>query len=232
MNIKEIAKTMTREDFIRTINCDGNDCVSVLNDYTIVCPCDTNLKDNCFEGQNCMDCWVNAIKNIEFMGEGEMNKEFTKSDLKNGMVIETREGIKYLVVGTALHSKNTWFPIESLKEDLKSDDESRDIMKVYKDRYEDCFYAVNAIFGRGECCSIDLIWERKEVDWSKVEVDTKLLVSRDSQIWYKRYFAMYEDNKVVAFNAGKTSFTNNEDILKSWNYAKLWSEEKLLGEGK
>lgn len=67
--------------------------------------------------------------------------------------------------------------------------------------------------------------ERKvEVDWTKVPVDTKILV-RDSEEdeWKKRYFAKLEDGRVRAFIDGQTSWsTSGSGIYCSWAYSKLW----------
>lgn len=61
------------------------------------------------------------------------------------------------------------------------------------------------------------------VDWSKVAVDTPILV-RDSEIskWEKRYFAFFENGRVNAWCGGTTSWSN-ENITRtmSWKYAKL-----------
>lgn len=64
-----------------------------------------------------------------------------------------------------------------------------------------------------------------DVDWSKVEVDTKILVSDDGYMWRKRYFAKYENDKVCAFVGGATSFSNRGSYI-SWKYAKLYKEGK------
>lgn len=61
------------------------------------------------------------------------------------------------------------------------------------------------------------------VDWSKVEVDTPILV-RDSieDVWKCRYFAMYGNGEVYAWQFGRTSWSN---VIKkspiAWKYAKL-----------
>ena len=67
--------------------------------------------------------------------------------------------------------------------------------------------------------------EETEIDWSKVAVDTPILV-RDSknETWYKRYFAKFENGKVYAWNDGKTSWSSAGDNI-SWNYAKLAKED-------
>ena len=69
--------------------------------------------------------------------------------------------------------------------------------------------------------------EFKEViDWSKVPVDTKVLVSKNGQDWYRRYFAKYVDGVVYCFDSGATSFSVQDVILDitGWKYAKLYQE--------
>lgn len=67
--------------------------------------------------------------------------------------------------------------------------------------------------------------EEPEVDWSKVEVDTPILVKAiDDGKWKKRYFAKYEGGKVYAWQAGGTSW--NKDCVASWKYAKLAEGEE------
>lgn len=64
------------------------------------------------------------------------------------------------------------------------------------------------------------------IDWSKVPVDSKILVSdKEDKGWKRKYFAKYKDGKVYAWAWGKTSFTanNNEDVT-DWEYAKLYNE--------
>lgn len=63
-----------------------------------------------------------------------------------------------------------------------------------------------------------------EVDWSKVAVDTPILVKRfEHNDWSRRYFSHYENENgfVCAFSDGKTSWTADNDDWKDWNYAKL-----------
>ena len=61
------------------------------------------------------------------------------------------------------------------------------------------------------------------VDWSKVEVDTPILVKDDcDDKWEKAYFAKYEDEMIYAWDNGRTSFSarNKEDTF-IWDRAKL-----------
>lgn len=65
-----------------------------------------------------------------------------------------------------------------------------------------------------------------DIDWSKVEVDTKILVSNDDIRWYHAHFAMFENDIIYTFKDGTTSFTYNHTGVVSWQYAKLYKEEK------
>ena len=68
------------------------------------------------------------------------------------------------------------------------------------------------------------------VDWSKVQVDTKILVSEDGKDWYRRYFAKYENGFIYAFPDGLSSFTAcykpecGYRRVCAWKYAKLYEE--------
>ena len=67
------------------------------------------------------------------------------------------------------------------------------------------------------------------VDWSKVEVDTPIFVRMSNEeVWKCRYFAMYEDGEVYAWQLGRTSWSN---VIKNspiaWKYAKLADEGEL-----
>lgn len=73
---------------------------------------------------------------------------------------------------------------------------------------------------------LDEEYQEPEVDWSKVEVDTPILVSTDGQTWYHRYFAEYYDEIVYAFQEGTTSWTNTSNVNTGWEYAKLVEPQK------
>ena len=63
------------------------------------------------------------------------------------------------------------------------------------------------------------------VDWSKVAVDTPILVSNNGDYWRRRYFAKYENGMVYAFDGGKTSWSNQWSEPSIWKYAKLAESE-------
>lgn len=86
---------------------------------------------------------------------------------------------------------------------------------------------------KNEFCSNEALnwlfseYEEPEVDWSKVEVDTPILVTDDVRSkWFKRYFAKFVDGKVYAWGDGATSWTaDGECDVTSWNCAKLAESE-------
>ena len=70
-----------------------------------------------------------------------------------------------------------------------------------------------------------------DVDWSKVQVDTKILVSEDGIDWYRRHFVKYENGIIYAFPDGLSSFTarykpeyGGYRRVCAWKYAKLYEE--------
>lgn len=78
-----------------------------------------------------------------------------------------------------------------------------------------CFTEENQQIDIGEYLGI--------VDWSKVAVDTPILVRKfkDGK-WIKRHFAYFEDDKVYAFDGGGTSWTSERHgDTTSWLYARL-----------
>lgn len=66
-----------------------------------------------------------------------------------------------------------------------------------------------------------------EIDWSKVEVDTPILVKfKEDKEWVKRHFAKYENGLVYAWKDSHTSWTSlYDDDMTAWNYAKLAEPE-------
>lgn len=80
------------------------------------------------------------------------------------------------------------------------------------------------------CLVLQMLWlmeeyEEPETDWSKVEVDTPILVREyEHENWVRRYFAKYEGGKVYVWNNGRTSWT--EKFMTPWKYAKLAESEE------
>lgn len=70
-----------------------------------------------------------------------------------------------------------------------------------------------------------------ETDWSKVEVDTPILVkNKEDESWKVRYFAKYKNRKVWCWDDGKTSYSVYDlryNPLIDWKYAKLLTPAEL-----
>lgn len=88
----------------------------------------------------------------------------------------------------------------------------------------------------GLCNALATLWlleeyeepEEPETDWSKVEVDTPILVRTvEGTDWVKRNFAKYEGGMVYVWNNGKTSWTAlDNECVTPWQYAKLAESEE------
>ena len=91
----------------------------------------------------------------------------------------------------------------------------------------------------GACYMLQTIWlleeyeepeepEEPKTDWSKVEVDTPILV-RNSEYattsWLRRHFAKYENGLVYAWKDSRTSWTAN-NMTTAWQCAKLAESEE------
>lgn len=83
-----------------------------------------------------------------------------------------------------------------------------------------------------DCNEKILKWANSEyvepsVDWSKVAVDTPILV-RDSEeeAWIKRHFAKYENGIVYAWSGGMTHWSvRRSSNISDWKMAKLAESE-------
>ena len=98
-------------------------------------------------------------------------------------------------------------------------EEAEDVFELYSE-YED---GITDLYYVSEITNLEF---KEVINWSKIPVDTKLLVSRNEEDWYRRYFAKYENDKVYCFDGGATSFSvqdGNFDI-SPWGYVKLYEE--------
>lgn len=79
---------------------------------------------------------------------------------------------------------------------------------------------------QGGCSGAIIEWAEKEyeeppIDWSKVPVDTPILVrDYEEDVWEKRHFAKYENGIVYAWDEGTTSWSGGGSRT-SWEMAKL-----------
>lgn len=150
------------------------------------------------------------------------NKEFTKKDLKNKMVVELKDGDRFIVIDDILLNDCSFDCLSYYNDDFTNNElPGLDIIKIYKPRENRKLIPCNL----NEIGEEDLIWERR-IDWSKVPVDTKVLVSGSGNGgWLKRYFAKYENGKIYTWDYGATSFSVRiKEDCSSWKHAKLYEE--------
>lgn len=82
----------------------------------------------------------------------------------------------------------------------------------------------------GGCAKARKDWLMEEyvepkVDWSKVPVDTPILVSNSGETWFPRYFAKYENGIVYVWSGGATSWSaDNPNDFSIWPFGKLAEE--------
>lgn len=94
----------------------------------------------------------------------------------------------------------------------------RDCSRLFSPRIpvkSTCFEEKDQLIDIGEYLGI--------VDWSKVKVDTPILVrSYKSTKWVKRHFAFFKNEKVYTWDDGLTSWTCDDvNNSMSWECAKL-----------
>ena len=141
---------------------------------------------------------------VELLVCGEKELHYVTS-YKNGMVLVDKKGC--------------YIDLKSFNYDLSGKNDKIKITKVY-DLSE---YASTSLKFSTE--DRELLWTiEDEIDWNKIEVDTKVLV-RDKPYnkWLKRHFAKYEDGKVYVFKDGRTSW-NDVGIIQHWKETKLWKD--------
>ena len=95
-----------------------------------------------------------------------MDKEFTKADLEDGMVVEQRDGNMYLVLAGKAVRKGRRNRIDGYTDDLKWEGYTGgDIVKVYRITPES-LGCIEDVFIKS---NLELIWERKEPKKMTVE---------------------------------------------------------------
>ena len=112
--------------------------------------------------------WIGMNKPVAFT-----KAAFTKADLKQGSIVECRNGDRYAIVGNLLinlNSERGWNSLVDYKDDLTLDttgDEIEwDIMQV--------FSPYSADTRKGLSGSLELLWERVEVDTRKEAIKKEL----------------------------------------------------------
>ena len=92
---------------------------------------------------------------------------------------------------------------------------------------KDCYFKVNAGSRCNDACKewCESEYVEPQIDWSKVPVDTPILVrDHESALWRKAHFAKYKNNKIYTWFGGGTSWSGTGMV--EWKYAKLAEESE------
>lgn len=148
-----------------------------------------------------------------------------KSDLKDGMIVEYKEGKFGLKLGARIISQNEHLELEDLEENLTTENELDVIVRIYESVNVYFFSEIN------DKNKLKLIWERpREIDWSKVPFGTKVQASDDlnkEDDDLERIFVRYEAKLkeypfIVAYDT--------DDDAQSFRYCKIHPDVKIKEE--
>lgn len=120
----------------------------------------------------------------------ENKREFSKSDLTNGMIVETRKGTLLLVLNGNLVNNDSWVSLSHYNEDLTRydwmKDDYRDIVKVYKTKGEQ---------------TLNNMFKNKTLIWERVEYKEMTIDEIEKELGYKikiikgDYYVLYRKRK-------------------------------------
>lgn len=119
-----------------------------------------------------------------------------KSELRNGMMVETREGVLYLVVGDFMTRENGYDLLSNYNKDMINvNDRAYDIVKVYE--FKNNVFDNNAgwlkvLFDRER---LTLLWEREEHNLTEREVEVLNALHTLGCEWLVRD----KDNRLFAY---------------------------------
>lgn len=104
-----------------------------------------------------------------------------------------------------------------------------------KRRCADCRLSGEIVNGYRQCArsygilsqeQVDFIASYKPpVDWTKVKADTKVIVWDDFHARRRRYFAKYEDGAIYTYDAGGTSWSRPDQMIR-WKYGRLAEDDE------
>ena len=86
---------------------------------------------------------------------------------------------------------------------------------------DDCMKAKN------EWLDQTVIDPEKDIDWSKVPVDTPVMVWNTDSEQYRRYFSGIKDGRFGAYTDGRTSWSSITGSIRYWLHCKLYRPEDV-----
>lgn len=156
------------------------------------------------------------------------------SDLKNGRIVETRNGEKYLVVGDAVCNLNGYNYLSSYDENLLIirsgglNYSQYDIMKIYECTFDSYVSILDDLTnGADTSSSLILIKERVEaINWEEVKENDPIKIVNKNGDYIIRHFVGLKDGKVEVVLDGKTTYTSNlkniaENLVVDFSHLEL-----------
>lgn len=111
-----------------------------------------------------------------------------KSDLKDGMIVEYKNGKRRLFINNILLDTNNYNNLDNYREDLTNEFiDDHDIVKIFEFKegaLEDVLYKFK----------LKLIWERKEMDWKNVPFGTRVRVWDDEEEYEGKFLEYYKED--------------------------------------
>ena len=121
---------------------------------------------------------------------------------------------------------------ERFKDELIEACKDAEFNKFFDKHIAPAYRCGNNILTEGKKIVLTALWldeeyQEPEVDWSKIKVDTPILVKNcEDDNWNKRYFAKVVGEKIVTFMDGQTSWTSDGSVI-DWKYAKLPEDTEI-----
>lgn len=160
-----------------------------------------------------------------------MFKEFNKSCLENGMVLEVNKGYFFILIDGVMMGETGFIELSDLNNELVCECANiLSVKKVYKVKRPSCFR--NVFKG----INLELLWQRdKEIDWGKVPEGTKVQVKdHHDKEWVNRYFSNFKKGEKMPFS----TWLRNEDEFTGegflnpapWKYCRIHPSIKIKEE--
>lgn len=146
-----------------------------------------------------------------------------KSDLKNGMIVQYREGILRMVIEGRLVGLDGHSTLENYDEDLINEGKFNqlDIVRVFVPKEYD-YSNLNTMDSYFELENLDLIWERADFEeWEKVQVR-----DFDFEEWENAYFIKMGREGLHPYQVThRDKFTFTEDSVLGYKQIRKMEEK-------
>ena len=209
-DIEEIAKFITRDKFNGMV-----DSHELLSGY---CPSDVTLANNC-SWNDCIDCWSNAVKSIQFKGDKEETIQ-TNNKLEGDNKMELNELKNKLAELETTTSK----AIEELKvalEKKKNEIKAAKIEKVRKPEYKETYYFIDS---EGKVIMSE--WTNHEYDKSRYSLGNCFKTRQEAEKARDKLILIVDLKRFAEENNEGEIYWNNENQYK-WSVMYNFDDENM-----